>query len=144
MSRAVWWASAVAALVIAAWVGTSPMADVSMSCSKSGELYLDGGRSSFQCDDSIIRVLGVWPLVGLGLLITTPPVVAALAMRKWVSWLVVAALVGLSIVGIANWASYWRTLLFAIPLAVLGWIAVTLQQATPYLEPPRSGSAAAV
>lgn len=143
MSRSVWWASAVAALAIAAWVGTSPMADVSMSCSKSGELYLDASRSSFECDDSIIRVLGIRPLAGLGLLLMTPPLVAALAMRQWVSWLAVAALVGLSIVGIANWASYWRTLLFAIPLVVLAWIAVTLQQATPRPEPPRSGSATA-
>ena len=142
MSRAVWWASAVAALAITVWVGTSPMADVSMSCSKFGELYLDDSRTSFQCDDSIIRVLGVWPLVGLGLLLTTPPVVAASAMRKWVSWLVVAALVGLSVVGMANWASYWRVLLFAIPLAALGWIAVTVHQAESRVEPPQRGIAA--
>ncbi len=134
MSRAVWWASAVVALVITVWVGNSPMADVSMSCSKIGELYLDNGRTSFQCDDSIKHVLGVWPLVGLGLLLTTPPLAAALAMRRWVSWLAVAVLVGLSVSGIANWASYWRVLLFAIPLAALGWIAVVLQQADPNLD----------
>lgn len=105
-----------------------------MSCSKFGELYLDDRPHSFQCDDSIIHVLGTWPLISLGLLLTMPPVVAALAMRKWVSWLAVAALVGFSIAGIANWASHWRTLLFAIPLAALGWIAVTLQQTTTVIR----------
>lgn len=143
MSRAVWWASVVAALAITTWVGTSPMADVSMSCSKMGELYLDGSRSAFQCDDSIVRVLGVCPLVGLGLLLAIPPVVAALAMRRWISWLVVAALVGLSIAGLVNWSSYWGSLLFAVPLAALGWVAATLQQAVPRPGTPRSGPAAA-
>lgn len=134
MSRAAWWASAVAALAITVWVGNSPIADVSMSCSKIGELYLDDGHTSFQCDDSIKQVLGVWPLIGLGLFLTTPPLVAALAMRRWVSLLAASMLVGVSIAGIANWASYWRVLLFAIPLAALGWIAVVLQQADPHLD----------
>ncbi|MFD1813951.1 ABC transporter permease [Rhodococcus gannanensis] len=141
MSRAVWWASVVAALAITLWVGNSPMVDVSMSCSKSGELYLDDGRtSSFQCDDSITRVLGIWPLVGLGVLLTTPPLVAALAKRQWVSWLAVVLLVGLSVAGIVNWASYWRVLLFAVPLAAFGWTAIVVQQAGPRLERQRSGS----
>ncbi|WP_245547627.1 ABC transporter permease [Nocardia brevicatena] len=143
MLRAVWWALAVVALIFTAWVGTSPMAGVSLSCAKSGELYLDGDRSSLQCDDSIVHVLGVWPLLCLGLLLATPPVVAALAMRGWVSWLVVAALVGLSITGPANWSSHWRLLLFAAPMAALGLVAATVQQAVPRLVTPQIGSIAA-
>lgn len=89
-----------AALVFTADVGTSAsMAEVSLECRKIGE-----SRSFFRCDDRIVHVLGVWPLFGLGLLLAAPPVVAALAMRKWVSWFAVAALVGLAIAGLVNWA----------------------------------------
>ncbi|MFE3289110.1 nitroreductase/quinone reductase family protein [Rhodococcus sp. NPDC059234] len=143
MLRAVWWSSAVVALVFSAWVGTSPMAGVSLSCSKSGELYLDGVRSPLQCDDSIVHVLGVWPLLCIGLLLATPPAVAALALRGWVSWLVFAALVGLSIAGLANWSSHWLLLLFAAPLAAVGLVAATVQQAVPSLGRPQIGSTAA-
>ena len=99
------------------------MAEVSFACSKTGE-----SGSSFRCDDRIIHVLGVLPLIGLGLLLATPPVVAALAVRKWVSWLAVAALVGLSIAGLANWTSFWGSLLFAIPLTALGSVATVMQK----------------
>ncbi len=139
MSRAVWWVSVGAALAFTVWVGTSwTMAEVSLACSKTGE-----SGSSFRCDDRIIHVLGVWPLIGLGLLLSTPPVVAALAMRKWVSWLAVAALVGLSIAGLVNWTSFWGSLLFAVPLAALGLVATVMQKAIPRLGTPQSGSAAA-
>ena len=124
-----WWALAVAALAFTAWtVPSMSMAEVSLSCSKIGE-----SQSFFRCEDRIVHVLGVWPLVGLGLLLATPPVVAALAMRKWVSWFAVAALVGLSIAGLMNWAStsYWGLLLFAVPLAVLGSIAAAFQRTVP-------------
>lgn len=143
MSKAVWWAAAAVALVFTVWVGTAPMADVSLSCSKTGELFLDGGRSPFQCDDSKITVLGVWPLVALGLLLTSPPVVAALAMRRWISWLVVATLVGLSIAGLANWSSYWGSLIFAVPLAALGSVAAALPRSAPHRGTPRRSSPAA-
>lgn len=139
MSRAVWWASMGAALAFTMWVGTSwTMAEVSLACSKTGE-----SGSTFRCDDRIIHVQGVWPLIGLGLLLATPPAVAALAMRKWVSWLAVAALVGLSVAGLANWASFWGSLLFAVPLAALGSVAAVLQKALQHSGTPQSGSAAA-
>jgi hypothetical protein len=142
VSRAVWWALAVAALAFTAWMVPSlSMAEVSLSCSKIGE-----SQSFFRCDDRIVHVLGVWPLVGLGLLLATPPVVAALAMRKRVSWFAVAALVGLSIAGLVNWSStsYWGLLLFAVPMAVLGSIAATFQRTVPRLGRSGRDSAAAV
>lgn len=109
------------------WVGASwTMAEVSLGCSKTGE-----SGSSFRCDAHIVDVLGAWPLIGLGLLLASPPVVAALAMRKWVSWLAVAALVGLSIAGLANWSSFWGSLLFAVPLAALGLVAAATQHPSP-------------
>ncbi|MBS3695695.1 ABC transporter permease [Rhodococcus qingshengii] len=114
------------------------MAEVSLGCSKTGE-----SGSSFRCDDHIVHVLGVWPVICLGLLLASPPVVAALAMRKWVSWLAVAALVGLSIAGLANWSSFWGSLLFAVPLAALGLVAAATQKAIPRPGTPLRGSAAA-
>jgi hypothetical protein len=136
----VWWVLAVAALAFTVDVGTSwSMAEVSLSCSKIGESQF------FRCDDRMVHVLGVWPLVGLGLLLAAPPVVAALAMRKWVSWFAVAALVGLAVAGLVNWAStsYWGLLLFAVPLAVLGSIAATFQRTVPRPGTSGRGSAAA-
>ncbi|UTM40133.1 ABC transporter permease (plasmid) [Rhodococcus pyridinivorans] len=123
MSRAVWWASVLVALAFTVWVGISwSMAEVSLSCSKIGE-----SQSWFRCEDRLVDVLGIWPLVGLGLLLVLPPVVAALAMRRRVSWLVVAVLVGVAIAGLANWTSLWGSLLFAVLLAALGAVAAALQ-----------------
>ncbi|AOD23272.1 ABC transporter permease [Rhodococcus sp. p52] len=123
MSRAVWWVSALVALAFTVWVGISwSMAEVSLSCSKIGE-----SQSWFRCEDRLVDVLGIWPLVGLGLLLVLPPVVAALAMRRWVSWLIVAVLVGVAIAGLANWTSLWGSLLFAVLLAALGAVAAALQ-----------------
>lgn len=132
MTRAIWWALAVVAFAFSVWAGaSSSMADFSLECSKIGE-----SRSSYQCDDRAVDVLGVWPLVVVGLLLATPPVVAALAIRKWVSWCAVAALVGLSIAGLENWASisYWRLLFIAVPLAILGSIIAAFQRTAPRLE----------
>ncbi|MFX1760901.1 ABC transporter permease [Rhodococcus sp. As11] len=123
MSRAVWWVSALVALAFTVWVGISwSMAEVSLSCSKIGE-----SQSWFRCEDRLVDVLGIRPLVGLGLLLVLPPVVAALAMRRWVSWLIVAVLVGVAIAGLANWTSLWGSLLFAVLLAALGAVAAALQ-----------------
>ena len=98
------------------------MAAVSLSCSKIGE-----SQSWFRCEDRLVDVLGIRPLIGLGLLLALPPVVAALAMRRWVSWLIVAVLVGVAIAGLANWTSLWGSLLFAVLLAALGAVAAALQ-----------------
>lgn len=96
-----------------------------MSCSKTG--VFDDGQTSVQCDDSMVQVFGVWPLVLLGLLLVIPPVMAAMAMRWWVSWLVVAAFVGLLFVGLLNWTSFWGLLLIAVPLAVVGFLVAVVQ-----------------
>jgi hypothetical protein len=125
--RAVWWGMALAAVVFTVWSSMSPISGVSLSCSKSGELGLDGGQASLHCEDSIVHVLGVWPLVQLGLLLAVPPVVAALAMRCWVSWLVVATFFVLTFVAIANWASFWILLGFAVPMALVGMVVATVQ-----------------
>jgi hypothetical protein len=132
--RQVWWGLALAAVVATIWTAASPVSDVSLSCSKTGELGLDGSPSGWKCDDSIVDVLGVWPLIQLGQLLAIPPAVAAIAMRRWVSWLVVALFVVLVFVGIANWSSFWASLLLAVPMAVVGLCVATVQH---LIQPPR-------
>lgn len=128
MARSVWWALAVAALVFTAWNAASlKMLDVSMACSKIGE------SSSYQCGDRAIDVLGVWPLVGVGLLLATPPAAAAIAMRKSVSWLAVIILLGLFVVGLLSVTSdsYLQLLIFALPIAAVGAITAPFQRTVP-------------
>lgn len=55
------------------------MFDVSMACSKIGQ----GG--SYQCSDRAIDMVRLWPLVVVGVLLASPPAVAAIALRKRVS-----------------------------------------------------------
>ena len=128
MVRSVWWALAVAAVAYTAWSGMSmTMFDVSMACSKVGE------SGSYQCSDRAIDVLGVWPLVVVGLLLATPPAVAAIAMRKRVSWFAVAALVLLFVIGVlrVTYDSYSIMLVLALPMAVVGSITAAFQRTVP-------------
>lgn len=133
MARSVWWALAVAALAFTVWNATSlTMLDVSMACSKIGE------GSSYQCSDRAIDELGVWPLVGVGLLLATPPAVAAIAIRKSVSWLAVIVLLGLFVVGLLSVTSdsYSELLIFALPIAAVGAINASFQRAVPRRKTP--------
>lgn len=136
MSRLVWWFLAVAASGFTVWNGsTLTMFDVSTSCSKVGE------SSSYQCSDSAVEVLGIWPLVSVGLLLATPPAVAAITMRKQVSWCAVAALVALfgAAVFLVTYDGYWKLLMFALPMAVLGSIVAAFQPSVPRQTAPGLG-----
>lgn len=127
--RASWWILAIAAVALTLWIGSSPIGDVSMSCGKIGELKLSGVPQNAQCSDSIWQVLGVRPMAFLGLSMTIPLVVAALAMRMWASWLAVVALLTVSIGGLVNWATYWGILLAAFPLAGIAFLLALVQLA---------------
>ena len=125
MVRSVWWALAVAALAYTAWGGTSlTMFDVSMACSKIGE----GG--SYRCSDRAVDVMGVWPLIVVGLLLATPPTVAAIAMRQWVSWFAVVSLFVFFAAGVVyvTYDSYTNLLFLALPMAVVGSITAMFQR----------------
>lgn len=139
MARSLWWALAVAALAFTAWNATSlTMLDVSMSCSKIAE------GSSYQCGDRAIDVLGVWPLLGVGLLLATPPAVAAIAMRRSVSWLAVIVLLGLFVAGLLSVTSdsYSELLIFALPMAAVGAITAPFQPTVPRRRTPASSPGA--
>lgn len=83
----------------------------SMSCGKSGKLELTGVRADATCDDPVWFVYGAWPLVTVGVLLSSAPVVAALVMRWWVSWLAVAALAGATVYGVGHWTGFWGLLM---------------------------------
>src|SRR5699024_1686091 len=109
MVRASWWALAAIATAFSLWFGaTATMADVDMGCAKVAESGAD-----FRCDHRVSDVMGAWPLLGLGFLLATPPVVAAVAGRMWVSCVAVVVLIAVTAVGLANWTHFWGTLLFA-------------------------------
>ena len=125
MVRSVWWAMAVAALALTAWNGLSlTMLDVSMSCAKTA------AGVSYQCSERAVDVLGVWPLVVVGLLLASPPAIAAIAMRKLVSWIAVGALVVLFIAGVmlVTYDSYSDLLILALPMTVVGSVTAMLQR----------------
>lgn len=128
--RGLWWALAALAAALMLSAGNSSIMSASLSCAKVGEIYNDDAPAHLQCNDPLIEWVGVWPFVWLGLLLVTPPVVAALVMRLWVSWMAVAALGVLSIVGLINWTGIvWGRLLYAVPLAIAALVIATVQYA---------------
>lgn len=128
--RVVWSLMAVLALVYAVTSTREPMSTVSLGCSKTGRLDFDGAPEA-DCDTPIVEVLGVWPFVVLALLLCAPALVAALVMRRWSSWLAVAAYGGLSFAGVANWAGFWILLLVAVPMALVAVVLATVHQFLP-------------
>ncbi|MDV6233200.1 ABC transporter permease [Rhodococcus cercidiphylli] len=139
MVRSAWWVLTVAALAFTTWDATAlTMSDMSMSCSKIGE------GATYDCGDRAIDVLGVWPLIGVALLLATPPAVAAIAMQKSVSWFAVVVLLGLFVAGVFRITSdsYSKLLIFALPVAVIGSIIAAFQRTVPGERMPASNPGA--
>ncbi|MGZ8177403.1 ABC transporter permease [Williamsia sp. SKLECPSW1] len=95
---------------------TATIGATDLGCSKTGT----PGRDGFSCADPITDLVGWWPFVAMGLLLAGPPVIAAVARRVWVSWLVVVCLVAVGVWGVGHWTGEWSTLILGLPLAVLG------------------------
>lgn len=76
-------------------------------------------------------MLGVWSLVGVGLLLATTPAMAAVALRRSVSWIAVVVLLCSFVAGFFSIASdsYSSLLVFALPMAGLGAITAPFQPA---------------
>ncbi len=116
--RAAWCLLAFAAVVFALWQAFEPIESVDLGCAK-GSLFAGDGSQTHSCDDPIWAVEGVFPLLELGVVLAIPPTVAALAMRVWVSFMAVAALVALAAVGLGHWAGFWILLLLGgVPMAI--------------------------
>lgn len=109
--RVAWIGLAALGVVFAVWNAFEPAGWSSMSCGKSGELGEHGVRAGAVCDDPVWFAYGVWPLVTLGALLSAAPLVAALVMRWWVSWLAIVALAGLTAYGVAHWTGFWGLLM---------------------------------
>ncbi|OBC05325.1 MULTISPECIES: hypothetical protein [unclassified Gordonia (in: high G+C Gram-positive bacteria)] len=124
--RVAWLAMAVAALGYAVACGFMPVGEVTVSCGKSGELSVAGAHAGATCEDSIFAALGPRRLIEMGVLLASPPLIAAVALRVWVSWLVVPAMAVLVFVGVANWADFWLLLsLGALVLLVASIVVAT-------------------
>lgn len=114
--------------MVTVWVGTSPMSNVmGTSCGPEGVLPFGREPGSTWCDDSVVHVMGVGPPVGLGLLLATPLMVAAVAMLRSVSWFVVVTYAILAFIGIANWVNFWGQLMLAVPLAAIAVVVAGAQ-----------------
>ncbi|OPX17219.1 hypothetical protein B1964_00750 [Gordonia sp. i37] len=121
--RCLWCVIAVGALAFVIWAAYQPVGFVSLGCGKGGVLEETGTRPGATCADTAFSALGPWPLIQLGLALALPPIVAAIVMRCWVSWLVVPVILVVAFVGLANWAFFWGLLTLAgVPMAVLSLI----------------------
>ncbi|WHU46687.1 hypothetical protein QNM97_22360 [Gordonia sp. L191] len=121
--RCLWCVLAVGALAFEIWAAFQPVGFVSMGCGKGNVLEETGTRPGATCEDSTFSALGPWPLIQLGLALAVPPIVAAIVMRRWVSWLVVPVMLVVSFVGLAHWTFFWLLLTLAgVPMAVLAII----------------------
>lgn len=119
--RVAWFAIALISALLTIRFGFQPVTEVSSTCSKGGSPDEFGAAAHATCQDSTATAFGVVSLVQLGLLLTVPPIVAGLVMRWWVSWLMVAVLAGLSIVGVLGANGFWVGLLIVgAPVTALG------------------------
>lgn len=124
--RAAWWGLTLLAAYLAWSAVDSTVSSVSLSCRKTG--VYDDPPSTIRCDDSLISLVGVWPLLSIALTVVTPTVFAAVSMRPWVSWSVVVVLFVVSAVGVTQWEGLWGALLVAIPLGAVAVIIALAQQ----------------
>ncbi|WP_197502394.1 MULTISPECIES: hypothetical protein [unclassified Gordonia (in: high G+C Gram-positive bacteria)] len=122
--RVVWIVAAVTAAAYAIYCGFIQVGEVTLGCSKGGELSVYDARPGATCEDSVFTALGPRRPVVLGLLLMTPPLIAAWALRIWVSWLVVPAMAVLIFVGIARWADFWLLLSFGALVLLVASIVV--------------------
>ncbi|MED5803037.1 hypothetical protein VX037_18595 [Gordonia sp. Z-3] len=139
--RAAWTVLALLGVGLAVWAAFGPVESISMSCSKSGELYLPNMPTGATCDDPMYSVLGIWPLVQVGALLAAPPALAAAIMRCSVSWLAVAVLAVLSGFGLGHWSGFWGLLLACVPMTVVALVIAMCHTAvatpTQHARPPR-------
>ncbi|MFW0785119.1 hypothetical protein AAFP35_11395 [Gordonia sp. CPCC 206044] len=106
-----WLVLGVLGVAFAVWNAFEPAGWSSMSCGKTGELDEPGVRADATCDDPVWSAYGTWPPVTVAALLSAAPVVAALVMRFWVSWLAVVALAALTVYGVAHWTGFWGLLM---------------------------------
>lgn len=76
-------------------------------------------RSATQCENSVYRELGVWPLLWVGCVVMIPPAIAAIALRPAASWVCVVVLAVLATIGLMSWSTIWGALLLSAPVLLV-------------------------
>lgn len=114
--RAAWSMLLLVAAVLTAFAAWGPIP--SLGCSKIGQLDVAGAPSDATCDSSVVHVLGVWPIFGIGVLLCAPAAIAAVYVRQWISWLAFAAYVFVGLAGLVNWTGWMSLLVDAAPMAL--------------------------
>ncbi|WP_454164724.1 hypothetical protein [Gordonia iterans] len=125
--RIAWLVTALVAMLYAAWTAFGPAESASMAWGKFGALEMPNAPADATCNSPLYYAVGVWPLVVIGLALGGPPMIAALALRAWVSWAVVVTLGVVALLGVVQWPVVWGHLMFAIPLLVVAVIVASLQ-----------------
>lgn len=124
--RVAWFVLAVVAALLVVRFASEPVADLSSTCAKGGQPDDFGARAGATCQDSTVTAFGVAHVIRLGVLLTVPPVAAGLVMRWWVSWLTVAALMCLTLIGVLGVNGFWFGLLtVGAPVTALAVIVAT-------------------
>lgn len=101
--RVFWLALTALGVSNAVFKAQSPVAEISMGCAKIGEFGVD---STVQCDDPIVDVYGVWRLIVVGLVVSVPPLTAAVFARRTVWWGAVAALAVVGLIALFNLGAF--------------------------------------
>lgn len=115
------------AVVLMVWTGSWPMLQVT-PC-EIGD-FDETVQSANQCEGSVYRTLGLWPLLWVGFVVMIPPAVAAIALRPVVSWICVVVLAVLTTIGLMGWSTIWGALLLpsAAVLLVPALVLAGVQQ----------------
>lgn len=137
--RAAWCGLTLLAAYLAWSAVDSTVSSVSLSCRKTG-VY--DPPSTVRCDDSLVSLVGVWPLLSIAATVVAPTVFAAVLMRPWVSWSVVVLLFAVSAVGVTHWSGLWGELLVAIPLGAVAVVIALAQQLVDRATSSRTAAAA--
>ncbi|MFT3714453.1 MAG: hypothetical protein QM774_00490 [Gordonia sp. (in: high G+C Gram-positive bacteria)] len=121
--RLIWLLLAVLGALLAGWEATWDMAQVS-SC----DTLLTPDNENW-CFTSIAAHLGIWPNLGVAIAFVAPAAVAALVLRRWVSWTVVAVYLGMTVLAVIRWWTLVGMLVWAAPLFAGALIIAAVQTA---------------
>ncbi|ROZ98790.1 hypothetical protein [Gordonia sp. OPL2] len=122
--RIFWFLVAAAGIGLSVWVGVDSAAQVT-DCEVVMPSH--GITTWEQCWSPVHEVFGIWPVVGMAALCASPAALASIMLRNWVSWSVVVAYAALTVVGIVTHSPVLRSLVLAMPLAVIALIIATVQ-----------------
>jgi hypothetical protein len=123
--RIFWFLLAIAAIGLSLWTALDSAAQLS-DCEVVMPSH--GITTRERCWSPVHAVFGVWPMVGVAAVSAGPAAVAAVVLRKWISWSAALAYAVMTAVGITASSRVTRSLTLALPLTVIALIIATVQQ----------------